>query len=53
MSIIQILGPPIGDLDTLLYAVGGIIMIPIAFMLFPAIIDVFRKKKHDKVESKH
>lgn len=45
--IIQILGPPIGDLDSLFYAVGGIILVPIIFMFFPAIIDVFRKKKHD------
>ena len=46
VSIIQILGPPIGDLDTLFYAVGGIFLVPIMFMFFPAIIDVFRKKKH-------
>lgn len=47
VSTIQILGPPIGDLDSLFYAVGGIILVPIIFMFFPAIIDVFRKKKHD------
>lgn len=51
VSIIQILGPPIGDLDTLFYAVGAIFLVPIGFMFFPAIIDVFRKKRHDKVES--
>jgi hypothetical protein len=52
VSIIQILGPPIGDLNTLFYAIGGIFLVPIMFMLFPAILDVFRKKKHDKSESK-
>lgn len=47
VTTIQILGPPIGDLNSLFYAVGGIILVPIIFMFFPAIIDVFRKKKHD------
>ena len=46
ISIIQILGPPIGDLDTLFYAIGGIFLVPVMFMFFPAILDVFRKKKH-------
>lgn len=52
VSVIQILGPPIGDLDTLFYAVGGIMLVPIIFMFFPAVIDVFRKKKHDNVPNK-
>lgn len=51
--VLQIIGPPVGDLGTLLYAVGGIALVPILFMFVPAITDVFRKKKHKNNDSKN
>ncbi len=41
---IQILGPPIGDIPSLLYALGGIFGFIFVIALFPAIIDRFRYK---------
>ncbi len=45
-TVLQVISKPIGDIPTLVYSLGSIVLALIVVLLLPSIVDRFRRYKH-------
>lgn len=43
---LSVRGPPIGNLNELIFVAVGMLIFPVIIMILPSVIDVFRRKNH-------